>query len=408
MLRGQRATNTIFVVIISAVLFSVIGYEVVQHAIPSLNTPQNSVLEGREYQRFPKPTLSTVANGSFQQSFSRFVADDIPLRDEVIVSNAAVQRNFIELANLPFGFKAYPTFFGAKHAYLPATNRVSAMPSAQNSDLKASINKAAATWSTFIERYPDTRWFVFMPDWAPMSLVGPIHDLIANPADRAYWESEFFAKLPESCTYIDGAYENAEEWEAGFFRTDHHWQIQGALPAYKMIAERLGVVPIEFKEFYETNSGDFWGSYARLGLCLSEDGDVVWDVIYNPSALKVRVDGEDVDATFLNEGFYDPYTRFSAQTELPNTYSEWFHFDYGLIEIENENAETDKTLLIIGDSFSDNIDRFLAESYRTVCAVDPRYFTGDINQLITLLHPQDALIILSAYWNDETVLKSIE
>ena len=408
MSRAQKIANIVFVGIISAMLFSVIGYEVIQHVIPGFNVPRESYLEGRKYQHFQKPTVHAFVNGDFQTSFSKSIADDIPLRDKVIALNAAAQRSVIEIANAPFNFEAYPTFFGAGYVCIPAMGRVSAMPPVQSVDLATSIDGAASSWSAFIEKYPDIRWFVFMPDWPSISFVSPVHDLIANPVDRAYWEDRFFSKLPESCTYVDGAYEDVDDWESAFFKTDHHWQIQGAFAAYRKIAKTLGVTPIESVELYETDSGQFYGAYARSGLCFPDEGDAVWDIAYDSSPLIVRINGKAVDPTSLDEGFHDPGTSYRAQSEFQNIYAEWFHSDHGLIEIENENAETSKTLLIIGESFSNNFERLFAENYCKIYVVDPRLFEGDINQLIAAAHPDDALVILSGTWCSEDVLKCIK
>ena len=408
MSKAQKVANIAFVAVISAMLFSVIGYEVIPHVIPGFNAPQESYLEGRKYQHFQKPTVQAFANGDFQASFSKSIADDIPLRDKVIALNAAAQRGIIEIANAPFSFEAYPTFFGARYVSIPAMGRISATPSVQNAELAASIDEAASLWSAFIEKYPDTRWFVFMPDWPSISLVNPVHDLIANPVDRTYWEDRFFSQLPESCAYVDGAYEDSGDWELAFFKTDHHWQIQGAFAAYRKIAKSLGVTPIGPVEFYETDSGQFYGAYARSGLCFPDGGDVVWDIAYDPSPLVVHINGKAVDPASLDEGFHDSGTLYRAQSEFQNVYAEWFHSDHGLIEIENESAETDKTLLIIGESFTNNVERLFAESYRKVYVVDPRLFEGNISQLMVAASPDDALVILSGTWSSEDVLKCIK
>lgn len=407
MSKMQKIANAFFIAIVSATLFSVIGYEAVQHIIPGLETPQKSYLEGREYQRFQKPTLETIANNNFQESFSKFVADDVPLRNKVIISNAALQQAAIQFASLPFGFEVYPTFFGSDYLYSPTKKRAYKMPLVQSADLSASINKARSVWSALIERHPDTRWFIYMPDRAPISLVNPGRNLINNAADRKYWEDEFFSKLPKSCTYVNGAYENAGKWDSDFFKSDHHWQIQGAFSAYQTLTKRLNVTSIEHAGFFETNSGKFWGSYARGGLCFSGESDRIWDIAYIPSALKVRINGKDANATSLDKGFYVPNTSYIAPAEYSNVYEGWFHVDYAHIEIENETAETDKTLLIIGDSFTSNIERLFAENYRSVYVVDPRHFTDDINQLISAIQPNDTLIMMSTNLADDYMLENI-
>ncbi len=54
MSKAQKVANIAFVAVISAMLFSVIGYEVIQHVIPGFNAPQESYLEGRRIPTLPK------------------------------------------------------------------------------------------------------------------------------------------------------------------------------------------------------------------------------------------------------------------------------------------------------------------------------------------------------------------
>lgn len=129
--------------------------------------------------------------------------------------------------------------------------------------------------------------------------------------------------------------------------------------------------------------------------------------MYSPNTLKVCIDGEKIDASSLDKGINDSTDFHRNQSMLLSGCHEWFHWNHGLIEIENNNAETSKTLLIIGDSFADNIGCLFAENYRYVYAVDPRHLDEDIKHLISNVQSDDALVMLSIYWNDETVLKSI-
>lgn len=407
MTKVQRVANVFFIAIIAATLSAVIGYEAAQRLIPGFKAPTVSYMEGREYQHFQKPTAGSVFNGSFQQSFSKFVADDIPLRDDVITSAAAVQRAIIELANTPFEFDTYPTFLGSNVLYSPIKNRVFEMPLLQSAGIADSLDAAAEIWGAFIERHSDIRWFAFMPDRSCVSFVNPGHELISSPADRSFWVDHFFSKLPESCTYIDGAYKSAEEWEKDFFLTDHHWQIRGGLSAYRTIAEQLGVTPIQHSGFYKTDLDEFWGSITREGIIFSCANDEIWDVAYVPSTLAVRIDGVDVAMSSLDMGFKEASIEHGSSSKFSKDYDAWFHTDYGHIEIENDSAETDKVIIIIGDSFSSNIERFFAENYRTVHVIDLRIYKDGLEQLIHNVQPDDILCIISVAWNDGRVLPNL-
>ena len=48
--------------------------------------------------------------------------------------------------------------------------------------------------------------------------------------------------------------------------------------------------------------------------------------------------------------------------------------NHSVVRIENPNALTDDTLLVVRDSYSNSLGTFLSESYKTVILVDLRYF----------------------------------
>lgn len=54
-------------------------------------------------------------------------------------------------------------------------------------------------------------------------------------------------------------------------------------------------------------------------------------------------------------------------------YAECFHTDYGLITLENEESDSRQDLLIVADSYSNCMERFLAVHYRTTYVLDPRH-----------------------------------
>lgn len=404
----QATINILFTALVSLFLLGFLGYQFIYQVSADAKVPTKSTLEGREYQQFPTVSRSSIANGQFQLSFSKYVADNAPFRNQIIIANASIQHSLIAIANYPFDFETVPTFLGSQYLYAPSEDRLSAMPLTQSDELEESLINAAETWTTLIDKNPDTLWYVYMPDRSNVSQVSPGHDLVANPADRGYWKEYFFSRLPESCTYIEGGYEDRAQWEADFFRTDHHWQVFGAFAAYQDIASQMGLTPIKDVSYFKTGAGSFWGSFSRGGLFSELDGDSIWDIYYPSSDLEVRVNGQVVSPAFLDKGLSNTDGSFEQRDQFQNKYAEWFHNDCGLIEIENKTAETNRSLLIIGDSYTNNFDRLFAENFGKVYVLDPRYYSGNVSQFVSSIQPTDALIMLSTIWNEKSVLEKIE
>ena len=65
-----------------------------------------------------------------------------------------------------------------------------------------------------------------------------------------------------------------------------------------------------------------------------------------------------------------------------------------LIEIENENAKTDKELYIFRDSYGSSLSPLLVEGYSKITIIDLRYIaTPILKEFVTFEEGNDALII---------------
>ncbi len=95
------------------------------------------------------------------------------------------------------------------------------------------------------------------------------------------------------------------------------------------------------------------------------------------------------EAKFYREEFFenvDPYDLFLEGTQKP------------LIIIENDNATTEKELIIYRDSFGSSLAPLLAEGYKKITVVDVRYMSTailDANNLIEYKDGQDVLFVFS-------------
>lgn len=388
----SKTRNLVFVAIIAVCLFSVIGYKAVIAATP-LTAPQRSTLEGREYQTFPKISDETVSSGGFQDDFEQYVADLIPQRDAVLLTNAALQRKTIELANVPFGYKAYPTFFGSDRILVPEDEVIYQKPQTKLEVTKESLNEAADKCSAVINSDSDVDWAFYLVDRSASSAANPAHSLSANVADYDYLREELLEKLPESCAVVDGAYYDFSEFKTAYFRTDHHWQIMGGVEAYRKISAALGNEPIEFDAVNVVYPGPFWGSNARRGLACVGGGDIVYDVEYSRSSLEVKIDGKRQSEPSLCAAYDEGHKKYHKDDIFSNVYADYFHNDYGLIEIENAEKRNGKSLLIVSDSFSNNIERFFAENYQNVYVLDMRFYKGTVKGFLEENDVDDGVFI---------------
>ncbi len=152
--------------------------------------------------------------------------------------------------------------------------------------------------------------------------------------------------------------------ESIFYRTDHHWTSLGAYYGYAAFMEALGVTPEALGE-KTTVSTDFNGTlYSTSG--------VHW---LTPDEIDTYVSGEGVTVT-VNDGQTESTHGLYVEENLigKDKYTYFMGGNNPLYIIENPNAATDETLLVVRDSYADSLAPFLSQQYGTIYMIDLRYY----------------------------------
>lgn len=192
---------------------------------------------------------------------------------------------------------------------------------------------------------------------------------------------------------LDGEVSRAE-YNDGWFKTDHHWNMKGAYDAYVKLISALNVKnPVE--ACYKTwNEPALYGSMARRALD-DEYSDEVVDVITDrTSSLRVEIDGVASGGAELlshakeyDRGVWDT-NRFTSR------YGEYFHQNYGLISVTNDAEYEKEAILVVGDSYMNCIDRLIATHYRNTYIVNPSLYEGSVGELISSIGKVDEVVVL--------------
>ena len=388
----SRVEGIVFAVIVGLCLCVPFGWQAIV-ALTPLETPEYSSIEKRDYEQFPEVSLFALADGTFQDSFEQFVADSVPARDDVLFANARVQRAVIELSNLAFSFDCWPTYFGSTRAYSKSHNVLFDIPRTTLKFTSEKLDKWTKKYTNMIEASPEVDWVFCLADKDLSSKANPAYDLCASTADRDVISEGFLSRLPEECEVVGVTYEDTDAYYEKYYKNDYHWNIKGALEAYEEISSALGIEPVASEDdvFCVAHDQERLGSALRIGLSKQVTKDDFFDVAYAESELSVTVDGEEEDADWLVA--YKNSDGGDADADESKTY---FHSNVGIITIHNEDLDNGETLLIIGDSFSNSIERLFAESYETVISFDPRNNKTDlrVRDIIDLYDVDDAVFIM--------------
>lgn len=393
----KKLHNVVFPVAFLLFLSAVVIFKCLGLAgIDVVSKDSRSVLEGREYQSFPSVSISALASGEFQDEFEQYVADLVPYRDEVLLSNAAAQRVPIMVSAVVAGYSVYPTFYGSDRVYDAEHDLVSPKIYKQSEELASQYGDAADCINAFADRYPNSNVVFCDIDRLEYSDANPTSCLISSAADHAYVADRFLSHLSGDVTTVAMRTSTTDDYVGRYYRSDHHWKTSYAYQGY---AAAMGALkpyddPVVVSGLVDWDGIPFYGSNTRTGLFELADADTVEDVLYERSdGLTVTIDGKRSSIAALNH--YEKYRDGSiGEDRFTNRYAEYYHGDYGLIEISNPNLAEDDKLIVVEDSLSNCIDPLFAEHYGTVAYVDPRHYDGTIDDLMDQYPEADVLFFM--------------
>ncbi|NMA85507.1 MAG: hypothetical protein GX962_16770 [Epulopiscium sp.] len=162
---------------------------------------------------------------------------------------------------------------------------------------------------------------------------------------------------------------NEKSKEDIYYKTDHHWTTKGAFYTYQYYLEKIGEKPLEEKDFLiKEVSNNFLGTSYRKANFYLDTPDKIYSYIPKKE-VKYQV---TYNHTEKSESLYDEI--YLGKTDQ---YSYFLSGDTSLIEIET-SIENDKSIVVIKDSFANSLIPFLANHYKNIIVIDPRYFNMKI------------------------------
>lgn len=178
-----------------------------------------------------------------------------------------------------------------------------------------------------------------------------------------------------------------EEISQTYYKTDHHFTTYGAYLVYAAFQKAKGETAKLYEDFEPYVATEtFRGSLYRKALLPSVAYDEIelLGEVKNNESLTVTADGKEIpfyDETALQEN--DPYRVFQGG-------------NHGITIIENKNpaaAKSNKTLLLLGDSFTNTFVQFLTDDYQTIVKVDRRYTLDSPETLAKTYHVDEIAIV---------------
>lgn len=330
--------------------------------------------ENRILQQIPKFSFTSYFEGRFEKKAENYFNDQLAFRSVFVRVKTA--------SDSTVGILSSNGVYNSKDNYL--IEEISLPTKEQNSRLTASIKD-------FKERYPGTNtYFLLAPNAG--NIMSNKLPLTVKLKDQNKYMDEFFEKVSSygiKTIDVRKAFSKEKDQSQLYYKTDHHWTSRGAEIAYYESKPILGLksdlkyeplsVRRDFKGTLASKSGFANGENDSLEIYLPKKGQ---DVL--PSVIFFVDDKEKTTSyyKFDNIESKDAYTVFGG----------WNHPFYTIKTPTKEK----RNLLLIKDSYANCYIPFIMQDFRKIVVVDPRYFFGDIDQVMETEEITDVMFLYNA------------
>ena len=332
---------------------------------------KESELENRALESRPRFNLTTILSGDFMEQWEEYLSDQFVGRD----TWRGVKVGLDRLG----GARMENNIYIGKDGQLMEDIEVPD-EGQQEANLTA-IKDFAETY----EDIPVTMMLV--PDAA--CILSDSLPAFAKVEDQRQMFSMAERELGDSVNWIDTvSILNDHKSEKLYYKTDHHWTTQGAFYVFQDAAKTLGIegdVSDDFVSYTVTDSfNGVLAASSGVGLDEKEQID-----IYAPTE-----GDDDVVVNYVDEGRKTTSLYDSSKLETRDKYGVFLGGNTSVADIRTVST-SQKRLLVVKDSFADCFIPFLAPYYREIVVVDPRYYSGTIEDIMDTYRITDALILYS-------------
>lgn len=339
-----------------------------------------SELENRSLETAPKIEKETVLNGSFGEAFERYIADQFPLREQMIAIKSNLDRFSGKRDNRG-------VFIGADGYFLQDF---------QTPDLNQ-MKKNLGYMEDFSKEI-DTYYMI-----APTA-TKVLEEKLPRFAET-YDEGAYLAQVMELSRegqFVDllSVLEKHKD-EKIYYRTDHHWTTLGAYYAYEAFCQQAGIEAFPLSHYeIEQASQDFYGTLFSKGNFTFAKPDTL-EIFHQEGEEEITV--FDVNA---NETVNSIYER-SFLTKK-DKYGVFLNQNQPML-ILHTAVNNGKKLAVIKDSYANCLIPFLTAHFEEIHVLDPRFLNMPLLDYAKQSGIQEAIILYNVQnFAEETKLSVLK
>lgn len=316
--------------------------------------------ENRMLEQKPELTLSGIESGRFMEQYESYQSDQIAGRDLWVQLKTRV--------DLLMGKRESNGVYKGKSKYLMEDIKT---PNQEQ------MEHNLTSMCSFQEAYPDIPMYMMLVPNAANVLSDKLPSFaVTRDQDKDFAEIQKALKGHLTWVDVSSAMEDHKS-ENIYYHTDHHWTSLGAKYGYEALAEALQLdtsKEVELKPYAVSDS--FNGTLSATSGY--ETGYEEPMYVYLP---KEEGTGPEVVVSYVEEQEKKATLYDTSKLKEKDKYAMFLGGNSGLIDIRTTADSTDR-LLIVKDSYANSLVPFLTPYYREIFMVDPRYYYGDIHEIM--------------------------
>jgi len=315
--------------------------------------------ENRYLTSFPKVSVDNILSGKFMSELDNYISDNFPFRENLLGFKSRVYR-------LLGVYKQSDVYYGVDNKLYQEYVKP------ENSD---TVIKRVNNLS---EKIDSNVYFMLVP-----TSIYTNNDNISK-YNTSYDEGTVidYYKKNLDVKFIDVRDRfNKNKDDYLYYGTDHHWTTRGAKLAYLEFCEDSSNIINKYD--LEVVSDKFYGTLYSKVL----DNNLEYDYIER------IIDKTNYSVYFLDDDKYSDSLYSDKYLKEKDKYSYFLDNNHSLIKIENLDIKSDKSLLIIKDSYANAFVPFITNNYKYVYVIDPRYYRESISEYINNNKIDDVLFL---------------
>lgn len=336
-----------------------------------------SDLENRNLRQKVEFTVSSFFNGDFSKEYEEYINDQFIGRDIWINIKSRSEYTLGKIENNGI-------IYGDENFLFDKFSSV---------DLER-LNTNTLALKEFFSRYGDKSKVMLIPN--SYEVYKEYLPKGAPSVDQESYIEKIYNELPDKKGTVDileVMRKNKNQYI--YYKTDHHYTINGAYLSYRAFMESIGEKPKDISYWGEAiKIEDFYGTYFSKAKPFNAQKDIL--SYYEIKGLSMKIGEETYD------NLYD-YNYLKTRDK----YSLYLRGNNPLTIIKNNNLKNGKKLLVIKDSFGNSMIPFLTAHYEEIQVVDLRSFMPKLSEYIKD-NEYDNIIVLYNFMNfvkDTNIIK---